>query len=48
MVPARMAELNPWPVDMRVERGLGERLAGRDSQLGAALAELLTGLGAKP
>jgi tricorn protease len=41
-------ELNPRPVDMRVERGLGETLAGRDGQLDAAVAELLKGLGSKP
>jgi len=40
-------ELNPRPVDIRVERGLGETLAGRDAQLDAAVAELLKGLGPK-
>ncbi|PZQ53739.1 MAG: peptidase S41, partial [Phenylobacterium zucineum] len=41
-------ELNPRPVDIRVERGLGETLVGRDSQLDVAVAELLKGLGPKP
>jgi len=40
-------ELNPRPVDIRVERPLGETLAGKDSQLDAAVAELLKGLGPK-
>jgi C-terminal processing protease CtpA/Prc len=38
-------ELNPRPVDILVERPLGETLAGKDSQLDAAVAELLKGLG---
>ncbi|HEY0648604.1 S41 family peptidase [Phenylobacterium sp.] len=38
-------ELNPRPVDLRVERALGEGAAGKDSQLDAAVAELLKGLG---
>jgi Tol biopolymer transport system component/C-terminal processing protease CtpA/Prc len=38
-------ELNPRPVDIMVERPLGEALSGRDSQLDAAVAELLKGLG---
>jgi tricorn protease len=41
----RNMELNPRPVDVRVERQLGETAAGRDSQLDAAVAELLKGLG---
>lgn len=40
-------ELNPRPVDIRVERPLGETLAGKDGQLDAAVAELLKGLGPK-
>jgi len=40
-------ELNPRPVDIMVERPLGESLAGKDSQLDAAVAELLKGLGPK-
>jgi len=40
-------ELNPRPVDIRVERALGEGAAGKDSQLDTAVAELLNGLGAK-
>ncbi len=39
-------ELNPRPVDIRVERLLGETLSGKDSQLDVAVAELLKGLGA--
>jgi len=34
-------ELNPRPVDIRVERPLGETLAGRDAQLEVAVQELL-------
>jgi C-terminal processing protease CtpA/Prc len=40
-------EGNPRPVDVLVERPLGETLAGKDSQLNAAVAELLKGLGPK-
>lgn len=40
-------ELNPRPVDIRVERPLGETLTGKDSQLDVAVAELLKGLGPK-
>lgn len=40
-------ERNPRPVDVTVERALGETLAGRDTQLDAAVAELLKGLGPK-
>lgn len=40
-------ELNPRPVDIRVERALGEGAAGRDSQLDTAVSELLKGLGPK-
>ena len=40
-------EMNPRPVDVTVERLLGETLAGKDSQLDAAVAELLKGLGPK-
>lgn len=40
-------ELNPRPVDIPVERALGETLSGSDSQLDAAVAELLKGLGPK-
>ncbi len=38
-------ELNPRPVDVNVTRPLGETLAERDSQLDAAVRELLGGLG---
>ena len=41
-------ELHPRPVDVTVERPLGETLAGKDAQLEAAVAELLKSLGAKP
>jgi Tol biopolymer transport system component len=40
-------ELNPRPVDILVERPLGETVAGKDAQLDAAVAELLKGLGPK-
>ncbi len=38
-------ELNPRPVDVRVTRPIGESLTGKDSQLDAAVAELLKQLG---
>lgn len=38
-------ELNPRPVDIVVERPLGETVSGKDGQLDAAVAELLKGLG---
>jgi Tol biopolymer transport system component/C-terminal processing protease CtpA/Prc len=41
-------ELHPRPVDVTVERPLGETLQGKDAQLEAAVAELLKGLRAKP
>jgi tricorn protease len=41
-------ELHPRPVDVTVERPLGETLQGKDAQLEAAVAELLGSLGAKP
>jgi Tol biopolymer transport system component len=40
-------EMHPRPMDVLVERALGETLAGQDSQLDAAVAELLKGLGPK-
>ena len=40
-------ERNPRPVDIRVERPLGETLAGKDAQLEVAVTELLKGLGAR-
>ena len=40
-------ERNPRPVDLTVERQLGETLAGKDTQLDAAVAELLKGLPAR-
>ncbi|MBI4873221.1 MAG: PD40 domain-containing protein [Acidobacteria bacterium] len=44
-------ERNPRPVDLRIDRPMGETAAGRDSQLDAAVKELLAQLGgpaAKP
>jgi C-terminal processing protease CtpA/Prc len=40
-------EMNPRPVDVTVERPLGESLTGKDAQLETAVAELLKGLGPK-
>ncbi len=44
----RDMERRPRPVDLFVERPLGEGLAGRDSQLEAAVRELLRRLGVTP
>ncbi|MFI4966616.1 MAG: hypothetical protein ACHP9T_14755, partial [Caulobacterales bacterium] len=41
-------EMHPRPVDILVERPLGETLQGKDAQLEAAVAELLTELGPRP
>jgi tricorn protease len=41
----RDMELNPRPVDVHVERALGEGQAGKDSQLDTAVTELLKGVG---
>jgi C-terminal processing protease CtpA/Prc len=41
-------EMHPRPVDVMVERQLGETVQGKDAQLEAAVAELLKGLGGKP
>jgi tricorn protease len=41
-------EMHPRPVDVMVERPLGESLQGKDAQLEAAVAELLKGLPPKP
>ncbi|HZG47247.1 MAG TPA: S41 family peptidase [Allosphingosinicella sp.] len=38
-------ELNPRPVDVRVERPLGETLSGEDAQLSRAVQELLASAG---
>jgi tricorn protease len=38
-------ELNPRPVDVPVTRPIGESLSGKDSQLDAAVRELLTQIG---
>lgn len=43
----RDMELHPRPVDVHVERPLGESLADTDSQLDAAVQELLKQIGAK-
>ena len=40
-------EMNPRPVDITVERALGETLAGKDSQLDAAVTVLMKDLDAK-
>jgi tricorn protease len=40
-------ELNPRPVDVAVDRPLGESAAGKDSQLDAAVRELLAEVGPK-
>jgi C-terminal processing protease CtpA/Prc len=37
-------EMHPRPVDVLVERPLGESQTGRDAQLDAAVAELLKGV----
>ncbi|HEY3950754.1 S41 family peptidase [Phenylobacterium sp.] len=41
-------ELHPRPVDVTVERPLGETIAGKDAQLEAAVSELLKTLGPAP
>jgi len=41
-------ELNPRPVDIAVTRPIGESYSGKDSQLDAAVAELLKQIGKKP
>jgi hypothetical protein len=38
-------EMHPRPVDVAVERPLGERRTGKDRQLDAAIAELTKSLG---
>jgi C-terminal processing protease CtpA/Prc len=40
-------ERNPRPVDVRVDRAMGEAAAGKDSQLDAAVKELLAEIAAK-
>ncbi|HEV2904814.1 MAG TPA: LpqB family beta-propeller domain-containing protein [Pyrinomonadaceae bacterium] len=40
-----LMEMNPRPVDIPVSKAIGESLAGRDSQLEAAVSELLKQLG---
>jgi tricorn protease len=40
-------EMHPRPVDVRVVRPIGESYTGRDSQLDAAVAELLKRMGAR-
>ena len=39
-------EMHPRPVDVPVKRPVGESYSGKDSQLDAAVAELLKQLGA--
>jgi hypothetical protein len=41
----RLMELSPRPVDVVVERRLGESYHGRDAQLERAVEELLADLG---
>ncbi len=41
-------EMNPRPVDIAVERPLGETDTGRDAQLSAAVGQLLSQLGSTP
>jgi len=41
-------EMNPRPVDIAVTRPVGESYTGRDSQLDAAVKELLSELGERP
>ncbi|HEY0050307.1 MAG TPA: DPP IV N-terminal domain-containing protein [Pyrinomonadaceae bacterium] len=41
-------ELNPRPVDVQVTRPIGESLSGKDSQLDAAVRELLAQTGRQP
>jgi hypothetical protein len=40
-------EMNPRPVDVEVIRPIGESYTGRDSQLDAAVRELLGSIGRK-
>jgi len=41
-------EMHPRPVDLEVKRGMGESYGGHDTQLDAAVAELLKEIGPKP
>jgi C-terminal processing protease CtpA/Prc len=41
----QVMEMNPRPVDVRVDRPIGESYTDRDSQLDAAVAELLRQIG---
>jgi tricorn protease len=41
-------EMHPRPVDVPVTRRVGESYTGKDSQLDAAVAELLKQIGATP
>jgi C-terminal processing protease CtpA/Prc len=41
----QVMEMNPRPVDVRVQRPIGESYTERDSQLDAAVAELLKQIG---
>jgi tricorn protease len=40
-------ELHPHPVDVNVDRPVGESCSGHDAQLDTAVQELLTSLGEK-
>jgi len=40
-------EMRPRPVDLPVSKPVGESYLGRDSQLGAAVSELLKQLGSR-
>ncbi|MFZ0750338.1 MAG: S41 family peptidase, partial [Pyrinomonadaceae bacterium] len=42
-----LMEMNPRPVDIPVSKAIGESLVGRDSQLEAAVSELLKQLGTR-
>jgi hypothetical protein len=41
-------EMNPRPVDIPVQRPVGETLTGRDSQLDRAVRELLKQINEQP
>jgi tricorn protease len=40
-------ELHPRPVDVTVDRAIGESYSGHDAQLDAAVKELLSGIRAQ-
>jgi C-terminal processing protease CtpA/Prc len=43
----KVMEMNPRPVDIPVKRAIGESYTGKDSQLDAAVSELLKQIGPK-